>query len=384
MRVSELPDFPWDGLAPLKTRAKAHPEGLIDLSVGTPVDPTPRLAQSALREAANAPGYPPTAGTGALREAVLDWFARVRGVEPTRAGLTEKGVLPALGLKELVAFLPGYLGLGPEDTVMYPRIAYPTYDIGARLVGAQTIAADATTAVGPGNVQLVWLNSPANPTGKVLGIEHLTKVVAWARQRGAIVVADECYAELPWEEPWRTSGVPSVLDPRVTGGSPEGILALYSLSKRSNMAGYRAAFAAGDPKLVAPILHVRKHAGMMMPGPVQTTLEAMLRDDAHVIVQREKYRGRRQQLRTALTEAGFRIDDSEAGLYLWVTKDDIGDDSSQTGPSTGAWELLEWFAQRGILAAPGTFYGPAGENHVRIALTATDAHVASAAQRIRA
>lgn len=383
MRVSALPDFPWDSLAPIAARAKEHPEGFVDLSVGTPVDPTPKLAQTALREAANAPGYPTTAGTVALREAVLDWFTRARGVDAARAGLTEAGVLPAIGLKELVAFLPSYLGLGPDDVVMYPRIAYPTYDIGARLVGAQTIAADATTAVGPGNVQLVWLNTPANPTGKVLGIEHLAKVVAWARERGAVVVSDECYAELPWEEPWSSQGVPSILDPRVTGGTPEGVLALYSLSKRSNMAGYRAGFAAGDPKLLAPILEVRKHAGMMMPGPVQSTMEVMLRDDAHVVEQRERYRRRRTQLRAALEGAGFRIDDSEAGLYLWATHEGIVDAGSRGGKS-GAWTLLDWFAQRGILTAPGTFYGPAGALHVRIALSATDAEITSAAQRISA
>ncbi|HLR55860.1 MAG TPA: succinyldiaminopimelate transaminase [Actinomycetales bacterium] len=400
MQISGLPDFPWDSLGPITAHAKTHSNGFIDLSVGTPVDPTPERAQSALRDAANAPGYPSTAGTVALHEAVLDWFTRARGVDAMRAGLSEDGVLPTIGLKEFVAFLPGYLGLGANDTVMYPRIAYPTYDIGARLVGAQTIAADATTAVGPGEVQLVWLNSPSNPTGKVLGIEHLAKVVAWARERGAIVVADECYAELPWEEPWRSAGVPSILDPRVTGGSPEGVLALYSLSKRSNLAGYRAGFAAGDPKIIAPILEVRKHAGMMMPGPVQATMETMLRDDAHVVEQRERYRKRRALLRSALEAAGFRIDDSEAGLYLWVTHDEIlnahvsgapasevlqvanGGPRAGGEPQAGAWTLLEWFADRGILVAPGTFYGPAGKNHVRIALTANDVDVAAAARRI--
>jgi len=396
VHVGDLPDFPWDGLAAVTDRARLHPEGFVDLSVGTPVDDTPHLAQAALRAAANAPGYPTTQGSVALRGAVLDWFTRARGVDAAAAGLVEAGVLPAIGLKELVAFLPGYLGLGADDVVMYPRIAYPTYDIGARLVGAQSLAADATTAVGPGRVRLVWLNSPANPTGKVLGIEHLAKVVAWARERGAIVVSDECYAELAWEEPWASQGVPSVLDPRVTGGSPEGVLALYSLSKRSNLAGYRAAFAAGDPQLISAILHVRKHAGMMMPAPMQAVTETMLRDDAHVIEQRERYRGRREKLRSALLSSGFRIDDSEAGLYLWATHPELleqrfdhatrsSDREVENADSdSGAWYLLERFAARGILVAPGTFYGAGGKNHVRIALTATDGDVDAAAGRIAA
>lgn len=392
MHISALPDFPWDGLAAVTARAKEHEQGFIDLSVGTPVDTTPEIGQEALRRAANSPGYPNTAGTVALREAVLGWFGRARQVDVSAAGLTEDAVLPALGLKELVAFLPGYLELGPQHTVMYPSIAYPTYDVGARLVGAQTIAADATTAVGPGSVDLVWLNSPANPTGKVLGLEHLAKVVEWARERGAIVVSDECYAELAWDEPWASEGVPSILDPRVTGGSTEGVLALYSLSKRSNLAGYRAAFAAGDSKIISQLLHVRKHAGMMMPGPVQSVMATLLRDDAHVVEQRERYRARRDILMPALIAAGFRIDDSEAGLYLWATHPEMlgatsdGDaanaDAQKADDKPGAWRLLEWFAQRGILVAPGTFYGPGGNAHVRIALTASDDDVSAAARRL--
>lgn len=380
MRVSSLPAFPWDGLAPITEQARRHELGLVDLSVGTPVDPTPELEQEVLRNASNSPGYPNTAGTPQLRRAVLDWFARARGVEPHAAGLSEDAVLPALGLKELVAFLPSYLELGPEDVVMYPRISYPTYDVGARLAGAQRIASDAVTAPGPGKVDLVWLNSPGNPTGKVLGIEHLAKVVNWARERGAIVVSDECYAELAWREPWASSGVPSVLDPRVTGGSTEGVLALYSLSKRSNLAGYRAAFAAGDSEVISRLLEVRKHAGMIMPGPVQAVLTALLGDDSHVEQQRARYRKRRETLLPALERAGFRIDDSEAGLYLWATHPRLVAEAPTNQPA--AWHLLSWFADHGILVAPGTFYGPAGGEHVRVALTASDSQISAAAQRL--
>lgn len=382
MRVSALPEFPWDGLAPITQRARSHEEGLVDLSVGTPVDPTPELGQEVLRASANSPGYPNTAGTPQLRQAVLEWFGRARNVDPEAAGLSEDAVLPALGLKELVAFLPSYLEFGSEHVVMYPRIAYPTYDVGARLAGSQRIASDGVTAPGPGRVDLIWLNSPANPTGKVLGIEHLAKVVSWARERGALVVSDECYAELAWEEPWATTGVPSILDPRVTGGSTEGVLALYSLSKRSNLAGYRAAFAAGDGEVLSRILEVRKHAGMIMPGPVQAVLTTLLGDDVHVEQQRVRYRGRRQILLPALKKAGFRIDDSEAGLYLWATHPRLVAEAPASQPA--AWHLLAWFADQGILVAPGTFYGPAGSEHVRIALTAADTEISAAAQRLAA
>jgi succinyldiaminopimelate transaminase len=367
VHTSALPDFPWDTLAEAAALARSHPDGIVDLSVGTPVDPTPAVVRAALAAASDAPGYPATHGTPALRQAVVDWFARRRGAP----GLDPAAVLPTIGSKELVALLPGLLGLGPGDVVVHPLVAYPTYDVGARLAGATPVPADATSALGPRRVRLVWLNSPANPTGRVLGVEHLAKVVAWARARGAVVASDECYAELAWG----TAGerVPSVLDPRVSGGSTHGLLALYSLSKQSNLAGYRAAFAAGDPALVARLLEVRKHAGLIVPAPVQAALTAALRDDAHVAEQRERYRRRRETLLAALAAAGLRHDGGEAGLYLWVRAVEDGVDAGR---------LVEALARRGILVAPGTFYGPAGAGHVRMALTAPDARVAAAAERL--
>jgi len=239
--------------------------------VGTPVDPTPALVQAALAAAADAPGYPLTAGTAALREAVAAWFARRRGVPD----VDPAGVLPTIGSKEMVAWLPTLLGLGPGDVVVLPEIAYPTYDVGARLAGATPVPADGLTALGPQRVRLVWLNSPSNPTGRVLPPEHLRKVVSWARERGAVVASDECYAELGWGE-WESSGAPSVLDERVCEGSHENLLAVCSMSKRSNLAGYRAAFVAGDPALVRELLEVRKHAGMIVPAPVQAAMVAAL------------------------------------------------------------------------------------------------------------
>jgi succinyldiaminopimelate transaminase len=298
-----------------------------------------------------------------LREAVADWFARRRGVPD----VDPDAVLPTVGSKELVAWLPTLLGLGPGDVVAHPSVAYPTYDVGARLAGATPVPLDGLAQLGPGSAGLVWVNSPSNPTGQVLGVEHLAKVVAWARERGAVVASDECYAELAWGG----QPVPSILDPRVTGGSHDGLLAVYSLSKQSNLAGYRAAFVAGDPALVRSLLEVRRHAGMIVPAPVQAAMRAALQDDAHVAEQKERYRARRAVLLPALLGAGFTVDHSEAGLYLWATR---GEDS---------WTTLGWLAERGVLAAPGAFYGAAGARHVRVALTATDERVAAAADRLR-
>lgn len=369
MRTSALPDFPWDSLAGPSATARAHPGGIVDLSVGTPVDPTPAIVQAALAGAADAPGYPTAHGTPALREAVVAWFARRRGVP----GLDPVAVLPTIGSKELVALLPGLLGLGPGDVVVHPRVAYPTYDVGARLAGATPVPADATTAIGPGRVALVWLNSPSNPTGQVLGLDHLAKVVAWARQRGAVVASDECYAELTWGA-GSAESAPSILDPRVSGGSTEGLLAVYSLSKQSNLAGYRAAFAAGDPCLVARLLEVRKHAGIMVPAPVQAAMVAALGDDAHVTAQRERYRARRSALLAATERAGLVHTGGDAGLYLWLR--------AKAQPDASASALVAALAHRGILVAPGTFYGEAGAHHVRMALTASDERVAAAVERL--
>jgi succinyldiaminopimelate transaminase len=282
-------------------------------------------------------------------------------------GLDPAAVLPSIGSKELVAWLPTLLGLGRGDVVVHPEIAYPTYDIGARLAGATPVASDGLTALGPQRVRLVWLNSPSNPTGRVLPVEHLRKVVDWARERGAVVASDECYAELGWDG----SAPPvSLLDPAVCGGSHDGLLVLYSLSKRSNMAGYRAAFAAGDAALVRDLLEVRRHAGMIVPAPVQAAMVAALGDDDHVEEQRLRYAARRTSLLGAFVAAGFRVEASSAGLYLWLTRDE------------DCWATVAHLAGLGILVAPGAFYGPAGAQHVRVALTATDERVAQVTARL--
>ncbi|GAB0103224.1 succinyldiaminopimelate transaminase [Nocardia sp. JMUB6875] len=361
-RVSALlPDFPWDTIASVKAKAASHPDGIVDLSVGTPVDPVDPLIREALSSVAEVPGYPTTHGTPELREAVVSALKRRFGI----TGIEPAAVLPAIGTKELIAGLPRLLGLGAEDLVVIPEVAYPTYEVGALLAGARYLRADSTVQLGPERPALIFLNSPSNPTGKVLGVDHLRKVVRFARERGAIVASDECYLGLDWGR-----DAVSILDPEVCGRDHTGLLAIHSLSKTSNLASYRAGFVTGDPELVAELLEVRKHSGMMLPYPIQAAMTAALGDDTHEVEQKDRYRARRAVLRDALERAGFRIDDSDAGLYLWSTR---GEPCRTT---------LDWLAERGILAAPGEFYGPRGNQHVRIALTATDERIAAAADRL--
>lgn len=361
-RVSaSLPEFPWDTLADAKALAGSHPDGIVDLSVGTPVDPVAPIIQEALAAAGSASGYPATAGTPRLRDSAVAALARRFGI----TGLTEAAVLPVIGSKELIAWLPTLLGLGSADVIVVPELAYPTYDVGARLAGATVLRADSLTQLGPQSPALVYLNSPSNPTGRVLGVDHLRKVVGWARERGSVVASDECYLGLGWEaQPL------SILHPSVCDGDHSGLLAIHSLSKSSSLAGYRAGFVAGDADLVAELLAVRKHAGMMVPTPVQAAMVAALDDDAHERAQRERYERRREALLPALRSAGFAVDHSEAGLYLWATR---GEPCADT---------VTWLAERGILVAPGHFYGPRGAQHVRVALTATDERISAAVRRL--
>ena len=357
-----MPVFPWDTLADATARARAHPDGIVDLSVGTPVDPVAPLIRDALAAASASPGYPTTAGTPELRRSMVDALRRRYGVTGLSA---EAAVLPVIGTKELIAWLPTLLGLGPDDVVVVPELAYPTYDVGARLAGSQVVAADSLTQLGPQTPALVFVNSPGNPTGRVLGVDHLRKVVGWARDRGVIVASDECYLGLGWD-----AAPVSVLHPSVCDGDHTGLLAVHSLSKTSSLAGYRAGFVAGDAALVGELLAVRKHAGMMVPTPVQAAMVAALDDDAHEAEQRARYARRREALLPAVRDAGFTVEHSEAGLYLWATRDEPCRDS------------VAWFAERGILVAPGEFYGPRGAKHVRIALTATDERIAAAVSRL--
>jgi len=367
MARGELPDYPWDLMEPYRERAAAHGGGIVDLSIGSPVDPTPAVVRDALAIATDAHAYPSTAGTPELRGAIVRWFERRRGV----TGLTEANVLPTIGSKELVALLPFLLGLGEGDVVVHPRAAYPSYEMGAVLAGATSMASD-DPAEWPAATRLVWLNSPGNPDGRVLTVEELRAARDRARELGAVIVGDECYAELGWEGRWAEEPVPSLLDPAVTGGDRRDTLVIYSLSKQSNMAGYRAAFVAGCRTVISRLTNVRKHAGLMLPLPLQHAMVAALEDEAHVAEQKERYRARRDILKSALEAAGFRIDRSEAGLYLWASE------------GRDAWDSIGRLADLGILGGPGHFYGVHFPSHVRLSLTASDERIAEAAERLRA
>lgn len=356
-----LPSFPWDSLSPFAVRARAHPGGIVDLSVGSPVDSTPAVIREALTAASDAHAYPQTAGSEQLCAAIATWYERRRGV----SGLTKHEVMPTIGSKELIAGLALWLGLGPADAVVQPRLAYPTYAVGAALAGCSVHTGD-DPARWPANTRLIWLNSPGNPDGRVLGLDELRVAVERARQLGAVIVSDECYAELAWE----SESTVSILDDRVTGGDRKAVLAVYSLSKQSNLAGYRAGVIAGGAELVGEILAVRRNLGLIPPAPVQAAMVAALSDDPHVAVQKEVYRRRRARLAPALLAAGFRIDSSEAGLYLWASR---GED---------AWETVSALAELGILVVPGTFYGEEDSRHVRVALTASDERIEEAALRL--
>jgi succinyldiaminopimelate transaminase len=359
--AARLPAFPWDSLAGAAELASKHPGGIVDLSVGTPVDPVPEIVRAALRAADDSPGYPPTAGTAAVRHAAAGWLARRHGVSVDPAA-----VLPVIGTKEFIAWLPTLLGCGPGDIVVHPELAYPTYGLGAQLAGARPVPSDGLLSLGPERVALAWLNSPSNPTGQVLPADHLRKVVSWGRERGTVIASDECYIELGWD----VTPV-SVLHPDVCGASHQGLLAVHSLSKRSNLAGYRAGFVTGDPDLVAELLEVRKHAGMIVPAPVQAAMTAALNDDAHAEAQHARYAARRERLRAGLLAAGWTVEPSPAGLYLWASHPDLDCRGS-----------VQRLAEAGILVAPGEIYGPGGVQHIRAALTATDERIDAAVSRL--
>jgi succinyldiaminopimelate transaminase len=349
----KLPDFPWDALAPYADKARAHPEGAIDLSQGTPVDPTPEFIQKAFQEASNSPSYPLTMGTPELREALSQWARQTLGVTG------DFGVLPLIGSKEFVAWLPTLL---QSQSVLYPEIAYPTYLVGALLAQSQATSVVIDSSSWP-SADLAWVNSPSNPTGRVHSEEELRGAIQWSRSTGGVLVSDECYLEFG-----KSATPTSILN--YADGDNRNILAVHSLSKRSNLAGYRAAFVVGDPALIGRILEVRKHAGMMVPLPVQKAMIAALSEKTHVAQQRDRYNARKDVLTPALELAGFTIDFSNAGLYLWATRKE------------DCWKSVDWLASLGVIATPGIFYGIDGSQHIRIAMTATDIQINDAAARI--
>ena len=297
----------------------------------------------------------------ALRQAWADWAQTALSVT---IGLDE--ISPTIGSKEIVAWLPTILGLGPQHTVAIPELAYPTYAVGAQMARANFVTYNHADEI-PTGTSLIWINSPSNPTGEVKTLSHLKAVVNRAREIGAVVACDECYIELGWD-----ADPVSILHPDVVGNSNESVLAVHSLSKRSNLAGYRSGAVLGDKRLIADILALRKHAGMLLPSPIQAATVAALGDPDHVARQRDVYHNRRIVLKTAVLEAGMQIDHSQAGLYLWVTA------------GKQCLETVSLLASVGILCAPGDFYGPSGANHVRMALTATDERIGQVAARLAA
>ncbi|GAA2677059.1 succinyldiaminopimelate transaminase [Actinoplanes palleronii] len=360
--IKALPEFPWSALAPLRDSAAQHPDGIVNLALGTPVDAPPDFVQRALCEAANAPGHPATEGTPALREAAAAYLRRRFGVaaEP-------EAILPSVGTKELIAWLPTVLGVGPGDLVAYPELAFPTYEVSARLAGATPMPVNLDHGLPDPAPRVLWLNTPSNPDGRVLSAERMREIVSWGRDRGVLVVNDECYLEYGWEQQ-----PTSILHPDVCGGSHTGVLAVHTLSKRSNLAGYRAGFVTGDFRIVREMLEVRRHAGLILPTPIAAAMAAALADDTHVELQRERYARRRAWLRPALEARGLRVDHSHSGLYLWATRDEP------------CWDTAAFLAGEGILGAPGSIYGRPGENHIRLAVTATDERITSAVARLTA
>jgi succinyldiaminopimelate transaminase len=370
------PPYPHDRLESLRDLARAVPGGMVDASVGTPVDPLPEVARTALVEALPAAtGYPPSIGTQALRAAAAAWIDR-----RLRVDLEPEQIIACVGTKELVAGLPRMLSLRDpsRDTVLYPAVSYPTYAMGAELAGLRAVPIPVDErwqldlgAVASGDAEralVVWLNDPANPTGATSSATELARAVAWARDHGAIVASDECYAEFTFDE----HGAPAPPVTALASGA-ERVLAVHSLSKRSNMAGLRAGFVAGDPELVEYLGEVRKHAGFMVPAPVQAAAAAALGDDAHVEAQRRRYATRRARLLPALETFGLVHDGGPSTFYLWLR--------AANAVATG-WELAERLAATGLLVAPGDLYGPAGANHVRLALSLRDPDVEATADRL--
>ncbi len=368
------PPYPYDRLDELKPLAERHDGGLVDLSIGTPVDPPTPAVLAALGGSDSERGYPPSIGTPELRAAAARWCTERLGVQVEAA--TE--VAATIGSKEFVAGLPHWLRLGtPErDTVLFPEISYPSYAMGAELAGCRavpvpadehwSIQLDAISDADAERALVLWVNTPGNPAG---GLDDLDAAARWGRERGVPVFSDECYAEFTWDGPPRTILTPaSAATSRGAeqGGSVraevDGVVAVHSLSKRSNLAGVRVGFYAGDPELVHYLREVRKHAGFMVPGPAQAAAVAALADQAHVAQQRERYRSRLERLARIVGRFGPEPALPRGGFYLWAV-----------APDGDAWAFTRTLlSEAGILVSPGEFYGPTAADRVRVAAVLTD------------
>jgi succinyldiaminopimelate transaminase len=357
------PPYPYDRLDRLIPVAEAHVGGVVDLSIGTPIDPPPSAVIAAFSTSGLERGYPPSIGTEALRQAAARWMRRRFEVDVPIASIGA-----TVGSKEFVATLPQWLHLRTpdRDTVLYPAASYPTYEMGAILASCRPVPVPVTStggvdlaAVDPSDVEralCLWVNSPSNPTG---ALDDLGAVASWGRTNGVPVFSDECYVEYTWDGPGR-----SILE----HGS-DGVIAVHSLSKRSNLAGGRIGFYAGDPELVHYLQEVRKHVGMMVPGPAQAAGVVALDDDAHVAVQRDRYRRRLERMAAILGAwTGAPVALPAGGFYLWLTVDDD-------------WAFTERLAAAGgAIVAPGELYGAPG--HVRVAVVQPDQRIELVATRL--
>ncbi|NMN02063.1 succinyldiaminopimelate transaminase [Bifidobacterium panos] len=382
--------YDWSRIASYKTVAQATNDGMVDLSVGSPIDPVPASVQAALAEAADAPnahGYPATQGTDDLKAAIDEWFRELRGVD---LKALNAAAVPTVGSKEAVALMASLLHLGPGDVVVQPQVSYPTYEIGTQLAGARVLkvadVADVDSWVNVPGVKAVWVNSPCNPSGEILNADWLAGIVAAARRIGAVVLSDECYALMDWRvaagaaphaqlneaestEPFSLASAPCALNPQVCEGAADNVLVLYSLSKQSNMAGYRTAFIAGDWRLVREMGEYRKQIGQIIPGPVQAAMAAGLRDIQAVRVQRHCYHTRLARLVEALRSYGYDAAMPDGALYVWVKA--LGED---------CWVDMAALAKLGIIASPGEFYG--ATDRLRFSATASDEAIDSACRRL--
>ncbi|MEM9563444.1 MAG: aminotransferase class I/II-fold pyridoxal phosphate-dependent enzyme [Actinomycetota bacterium] len=360
------PPYPYDRLDELKAIGDANDGGLVDLSIGTPFDPPPDAVTKALAESGAERGYPPSIGTPEFREAAAGWLNRLVG-----STLTAEDVRATIGSKEFVAGLPHYLRLRTpdRDTVLYPAISYPSYAMGATLGGCRAVPVPVDehwrldlSAVDPADVEralCLWVNTPGNPAG---GLDDLDAVAAWGREHDVLVVSDECYIAFTWDGPPRS----------VLSTGTDGVLAVHSLSKRSNLAGVRSGFYAGDAELVHYLGEVRKHAGFMAPGPVQAAAVAAFADEVHVEAQRAIYRRRLELMLRIVTRLGSAADMPGGGFYLWAP-----------APDGDAWAFARRLAtEAGALVSPGEFYGEQGSGHVRIALVQPDHRLALVAERL--
>jgi succinyldiaminopimelate transaminase len=360
------PVYPYDRLNDAKAVADAFPGGVVDLSVGTPCDPPTKAVLNALASSDSERGYPASIGSPALREAACGWMDRRLGI-----AIAPTDVAACVGTKEFVATLPQWLALrSPDrDTVLYPELAYPTYEMGATLAGCRavpvpvapdfTLRLDAIDEADAARALCLWVNTPGNPAGQ---LDDLGAAAEWGRAHGVPVFSDECYIEFTWDGPKRS----------ILHHGADGVVAVHSLSKRSNLAGLRVGFYAGDRELVHYLSELRKHVGMMVPGPAQAAGVAALNDDAHVDEQADRYRRRLERAAEILKAVDLDASMPRGGFYLWAE-----------APDGDAWGFTNRLAaEGGCLVTPGDTFGQAGTRHIRAALVQPDDRLELVAKRL--